>query len=192
MSHCRAGGVAGSLSGPQESGQVFLTLRQLPPLGTKGARPSQSPPWTRRTQLLRQDLTLPTTGAVLCLHWMDSRTSPTCPAGPCHGLQLPRDAEEGTTPAPGFEHWEISQKSPTPERSGWWWVGRRTCLEGVHSPLPSVLLCPPSSRPQQGASPHPSPSQTMSLPGSHREAAVPLKTPYPPGPRLAQAWPGLA
>lgn len=68
----------------------------------------------------------------------------------------------------------------------------RVRLEGVHPPIPSVLLCPPSSRPQQGSQPSPP------LPLTHnvtswfsQEAAVPIKHPSPPGPRLGigLAWP---
>lgn len=52
MSHCRAGEWEGSLSGPQESGQVFPTLRQPHPWEPR-ARPSQSLPLEPgRTQLL--------------------------------------------------------------------------------------------------------------------------------------------
>lgn len=46
--------------------------------------------------------------------------------------------------------------------------------------------------PSKGAShPHPSPSRTMSLPGSHRKLQCQLSTPHPPGPRLGTglAWP---
>lgn len=46
--------------------------------------------------------------------------------------------------------------------------------------------------PSKGAShPHPSPSCTMSLPGSHRKLQCQLSTPHPPGPRLGTglAWP---
>lgn len=66
-------------------------------------------------------------------------------------------------------------------------------LGGVVIPLPHQFFsshCLPA--PCKGAShPHPSPSRTMSLPGSHRKLQCQLNTPHPPGPRLGigLAWP---